>query len=212
MSSRLSNDSLLGAIWFTLRTPVRPGYQSWSAFGWQILGLLLMQGVSGILLALYYQPSPEMASQSVEYIMRDVNWGWLVRGVHHWTSVGILVLTFLQLLRVLVTGSYRGARAASWGIGLILMVLMLGFAFSGELLAWGQDAYWTVTMLLEHVESMPVLGPWFAALLRGGPDEVDAATLGRTFSWHVLLLPWLTFLLLVLHFWLMARRRPRSER
>jgi len=201
---------LFSALWELLRTPAPPGYRGYLAFGWLILLLFAVQVVTGILLSFYYQPSPEMASKSVEYIMRDVDSGWLVRGMHHWAAQGMIALGFVQLLKVILTGAYRGARSASWYLGLLLLLLVIAFAASGALLAWDNRAYWAADSALGRVEALPFLGPTLATTLRGG-SEVGAGTLSRAYSGHVLLLPWLTVTLVVVNLWLLARRRPLVE-
>jgi quinol-cytochrome oxidoreductase complex cytochrome b subunit len=179
------------------------------ALGWLILMLLVIQIATGIQLSFYYQPSPEMASSSVQYIMRDVSWGWLIRGMHHWASHLIVALALLQVLKTFLTGAYRGARGSNWCIGLILLFLMLVFAYSGKILTWDNDAYWSVSLTVGRVDSVPVIGPVLAPMLRGG-GEVTAPTLSRTYSTHVLLLPWVTFFLVLVNFWLLFRSRNRS--
>jgi len=197
-------------VWRTLRSPVPPGYHGWLAFGWMILLLFLVQIGTGILLSFYYQPSPETASESVRYLMRDVDYGWLVRGAHHWAGVGILVLGVLQFLRVFIQGTYRGARAANWCIGLVLMTFMLLFAFTGDLLTWDQKAYWVLDAALRRVAELPLIGPSLALAVRGGA-EVTGATLSRVYSTHVMLLPWITFFLVLLNLWLLSQGRTRRQ-
>lgn len=203
---RLPQHGMLRSLWEAMRTPVAPGIRGYLAFGWLLLILFVAQIISGILLSLYYQPSPELASESVEYIMRDVGWGWLIRGIHHWATYGMIWLVLLQLVKVLALGTYRGERASSWFLGLVLMFLVFFFAISGDLLPWDNDAYWAATNLIGEVERLPLLGPTLARILRGGSVE-GAATLSRAYSVHVMLLPWLTFFVLTLHLWLMSRRR-----
>lgn len=202
-------EGLSRSVWRLLRTPVGPGYRGYLAFGWLILVLFLVQIVTGTLLSLYYQPSPDLAPESVRYVMRDVSWGWLIRGLHHWASFGMIALGLLVFLRVFLQGSYRGVRAANWYIGLCLMLLVICFASSGELLTWDDDAYWTVTRVLQKVASVPGIGPTAAEALRGEP-EVAASTLSRIFSVHVLLLPWLTFFLVILNIWLLVQHRSKA--
>jgi len=201
---------LLHTLWETLRRPVPPFRRGYLAFGWLILLLLVVQAFTGMLLALYYLPSPEQAPESVEYIMRDVKWGWLVRGIHHWSADVMIVASLVQLVKVFLAGHYRGERASSWYIGLLLLVLLYVFAFTGDLLTWDNDGYWAAISALETVETIPIVGPGLALTLRGGPG-VGAATLSRTYAGHILLLPWLTFLLLSLHLWLLTRRWRREE-
>lgn len=205
---RRAGYGLLGASWELLRRPVPPQRRGWLAFGWVIVILFLGQVVTGILLSFYYQPSPDLASESVKYVMRDVTWGWLLRGLHYWAGQAMIVAGLIQLVRVFVAGAYRGDGASHWWLGLLLMSLVLLFGFTGELLPWDAGAYWRISAALARVETVPWVGTELAAILRGGA-EVTASTLSRTYSAHVMLLPWLAFILLVLDVWLLAaRRRP----
>ena len=197
---------LAHALGSLLRRPVRPSGRSRFALGWLILLLFMVQVVSGVLLSFYYQPSAAMASESVRYIMRDVDWGWLIRGMHHWASVGMIALGLLQLVRVFLTGAYRGARASSWWLGLLLLGMVLAFAFTGSLLLWDQGAYWTWHAAMQKVASVPVIGVSLASALSGG-TETSTTTPGRIYATHVLLLPWLTFFLVLLNVWILAHSR-----
>jgi ubiquinol-cytochrome c reductase cytochrome b subunit len=193
------------AIWSGLRAPVPPRERADLLLGLVVLFLFLVQVSSGILLALFYQPSPVTVAESIQLVMRDVDWGWLVRGLHHWAGQAVIPLCALQVVRVFLSGSYRGRGSSSWYLGVLILFLALLLAYSGELLAWDDDAYWRITYALRQVESAPWVGRWFAHVLRGG-DEVGATTLSRVFSAHSLLLPWLLWLVLVFEVWSFARR------
>jgi quinol-cytochrome oxidoreductase complex cytochrome b subunit len=202
---------LFRAFWELLRSSVPPGYRGHLAFGWLLMLLFVSQLVSGGLLSIYYHPSPAMVSESVQYIMRDIDWGWLVRGVHHWSGRGMIVLCVLQLLRVFLTGAYRGDGAAHWYLGMWMAGLIGVLTFSGELLVWDDEAYWTMTRALEVVESMPLVGETAALILRGG-SEVTSNTLSRTYAAHAILLPWVVGFLTTVNLLLLARRaRARRE-
>jgi len=203
---RRREDSLLGATWSLLRTPIPPERQGAFAFGWLILVLFAVQAMTGILLSLYYEAAPATAAASVRLIMRDVDSGWLVRGIHHWNSNLIVALCLMQLFRTLVTGSYRGRGAISWYIGWMLLVLTFVEAFSGELLIWDGEAYANVTHAIEAVDGLPLVGPMIGGILRGG-TEVTGYTLSRIHTTHVLLVPWAGIVLVVVHLWLFGRRR-----
>jgi quinol-cytochrome oxidoreductase complex cytochrome b subunit len=204
MQSR-EHHGLLGALFQAMRHPVSPRSRGYLAFGWLILMLFFIQVLTGILLSLYYQPSPEMAYESVKFILRDVTSGWLVRGAHHWAAQGMVALGLLQLLRIFVSGAYKGQNRTLWTIGILLLLLTFGFCLTGNLLPWDQRAYWSALFALEGVEAIPLAGPALGHVLRGG-DEVGAATLSRFYSIHALILPWLMFYLVLVHLWLMARR------
>jgi quinol-cytochrome oxidoreductase complex cytochrome b subunit len=122
----------------------------------------------------------------------------------------MIVLGLLLLLRIFFAGAYTGANASSWVLGLVLLLLTFGFAFTGDLLAWDQEAYWSAVTALGWIEQIPLIGPLLAAILKGG-EEVDAPTLSRFYSIHTLILPWLMFYLLLLHLWFRMRRRATTE-
>lgn len=206
MNLHLPEHGMLRTISDALRTPVRPGRHGYLRFGWILMMLLLAQAISGILLSIYYQASPDLASESVEYIMRDVHWGWLLRGIHHWASILMLWLIGFQVVRVVALGSYRAARGSTWVLGLVLLVLVLAFAITGDLLPWDDSAYWGTDALLATVEELPLLGPRLATILRGGVD-IGAGTLARLYTIHALLLPGITFGVLFVHLWMLSRRR-----
>ena len=188
-----------------LRTPVPPAARADLAFAVSLLVLFLLQVFTGILLTLYYQPSPETVSDSVQFIMRDVSWGWLIRGLHHWTSPALVLLCSLHLARVMYRGLYRFGQAWVWYVGLAVLALVLAETLSGDLLNWDNLAYWRVRHLLESVESLAWIGPTLADILRGGP-EVSATTLSRTYSAHTLFVPWLAWMLLLINVALLVRR------
>lgn len=201
-----TESDFLGTLWSLLRTPVSPTRRGWLALGWPLLLLFMLQVATGILLSFYYQPSPGEAAESTRRIMRDVEWGWLVRGVHHWSGQGMIVLSLCQLARVLIQRSWRGAVAGSWYIGLLLLPLVVLLAYSGNLLKWDAPAYATVVGALEAVGRIPGIGPGLAYMVRGG-EEVSATTLSRLHSAHTQFLPWFVFVLVTFNLVLLARRR-----
>ncbi len=197
---------ILQALGRAVRSPVPPATRGYLAFGWILVILLVTQAVTGVLLSFYYQASPQMAPRSVQFLMRDVDWGWLIRGIHHWASYLMVAVCLIQLLRVFASGSYRGARRGVWCIGLVLMFLVLLLHVTGDLLTWDREAHATATRLLAAVQRIPVAGDSLALLLRGG-SEVTAATLGRAHAAHVALIPFVGFWLLALNLWFLARLR-----
>jgi len=207
MSASRQRDGFLSAVWSTLRRPVPLHRRGYLSFGWLILFVFAVQILTGILLSLYYEPTPRLAAESVRGITRDVGFGWLVRGLHHWATFAMIVLALMQALRMLVARRYRVARA-SWYLGLLLFGVLLLMAHTGTLLTWDQNAYWSVIRSLEALESIPVVGSVLAPVLRGG-EGVSGATLGRVYSAHVMLLPWIAFYLLALHLVFYVRRRLR---
>ncbi|TAH39639.1 MAG: hypothetical protein EYC70_02295 [Planctomycetota bacterium] len=188
---------------FSRRLP--PDRPAWPPLVGLLVILFLSQVVSGSLLSLYYQASEEMATESVRHVMRDVRWGWLIRGIHHWSAQGMLVLALLQIGSVFVAAGWR-RRGTGWLTWLLVFGLVALFTCTGEALPWDTDAYWVTDAALDRLESLPLLGPALAGALRGG-QETGGATLSRAYSAHALVLPWLLTFVLLLHFALAARRR-----
>lgn len=193
------------AVWAVLRRPVPPEHRRDLFFGWVILILFLLQVLTGILLSIYFEPSPATVAESVQFLMRDVDWGWLVRGVHHWASQLMIVIVSVHLLSLLVRGRYRGEGSPSWYAAALVLFLTLALTYSGELLAWDQETYWRVTRALEGLASFGAIGKGLAYVARGG-DDVTATTLSRTYTAHGMFLPWLVFVTLVANLWFLARR------
>lgn len=202
---RETDHGVVRAVWGVLRRAVPPEHRGELFFGWVILILFLVQVLTGILLSLYYEPSPAAVAESVQFIMRDVDWGWLVRGVHHWASHSLILIVALHLLLMLARGRYRGAGSANWYTAVLVLYLTVSLAYSGELLTWDQESYWRVSRALERFASFGALGQWVAHVARGG-EEVTATTLSRTYTAHGMFLPWLVFVLLVANLWFLARR------
>lgn len=201
---------LVHALRDVLRSPIGPGRRPWLSFGWLCVALLVVLGLSGALLSIYYLPSLDGAARSVRFVMSAVDWGWLVRGVHRWGSTVLIVCALAQLVVAFATGRYRGARAGSWVLGGLMFLLVLGLSFTGQLLPWDAESVALAGAALDGTQAIPVFGPPLAGAMRGG-DEVGAATLARAHAAHTLLLPWLVFALLVLELWFLARSRPRRE-
>jgi ubiquinol-cytochrome c reductase cytochrome b subunit len=202
---RAESPGLFRTLGTVLRSPVPPAFRSALAFGWLVLLLFLVQVFTGILLSLYYQPSPATVAESVQFIMRDVDWGWLIRGLHHWASHALILLLVGRLTYVMVKGRYRGGGATGWYLTILLLWLMVLSTYSGELLAWDNEAFWRATRVLDRIAVLPMIGQGLATILRGGAD-VSATTLGRTYTAHGLFIPWLIWLLLVLNIWFLFRR------
>ena len=193
-----------------LHRRVSANHKGYFAFGWLILMLFLVQIVTGILLSFYYESSPEMAYESLKFIMRDVDAGWLIRGVHHWAAHGMIALGLLQLIRIFATAAYKLANRWSWYLGIVLLFLTFAFALTGSLLAWDQRAYWSSVSAMRWIAAVPVVGNALVLILGGGA-EVGPSTLSRFYSIHTLLLPWIAFYLLLLHLWLMSRSRAGQD-
>jgi quinol-cytochrome oxidoreductase complex cytochrome b subunit len=162
------------------------------------------QVVTGILLTTYYVPTPDHAYDSVQYITTEVAAGWLIRGLHHWGASAMVVLAVLHMLRVIAHGSYKFPREVTWLTGVGLLLVVLGFGFTGYLLPWDQKAYWATIVGTRIAGVAPGIGDFILRAVRGGP-ELSAVTLARFYGAHVWMLPALLLLLLLAHLYLVIR-------
>jgi len=168
------------------------------------LFLVAVQGVTGVLLSAYYVPHPEQAYDSIQYIMNDVTFGWLIRGIHHWGATLMVILVFLHMLRTFFYGSYKYPREITWITGVLLLLVTLGSGFTGYLLPWNQRAFWATTVGTSIVDTVPVLGPFLTEALRGG-TAFSTLTLVRFFSAHIWILPAALVGLIGIHLYLVVR-------
>ncbi len=180
-------------------------YSYWYYLGGITLFLFVVQVLTGILLLLYYRPSANEAFESVQYIMTRVQFGWLIRSVHSWAANLMVFTAFAHMFSVLFLRAYRKPRELTWVSGMLLLVLILGFGFSGYLLPWNELAFFATKVGTDIVGQVPVVGHWLMVFLRGG-EEVTSATLSRFFGIHVALLPGITTLLLAIHLALIQRQ------
>ena len=176
--------------------PERGGW--WYTFGAAIFVLLIVQLATGIFLMMYYVPSWNEARESVLHIQNEVFLGWLVRGVHYWTMVALVLLVGLHLLRTFVSAAYKVPRELTWVLGVTLLLLMVATAFTGGILRWDQAGYFDAVVGTTIAGWTPIIGPWIAELWRGG-DTITPLTLTRTFAFHVWLLPAPLVLLATVH-------------
>jgi quinol-cytochrome oxidoreductase complex cytochrome b subunit len=168
------------------------------------LFLGVVQGVTGILLTAYYVPHPDQAYDSINYIMTDVSFGWLIRGIHHWGATLLVITVFLHMLRTFFYGAYKYPREITWVTGVGLLLLTLGMGFTGYLLPWNQRAFWATTVGTSITETIPFIGPLINSALRGGA-ELTTLTLVRFFSAHIWILPALIVALVGTHLYLVIR-------
>jgi hypothetical protein len=171
--------------------------------------LFVIQGITGVMLAFYYKPTPEQAYASIQFIENEVRFGAAVRAIHHWSANGMVVMVVAHMIRVFISGAYKPPREFNWVTGMVLLVVTLSFGFTGYLLPWDQRAYWATTVGTEIAGGVPQIGDLALVFLRGGWD-VTAITLSRFYALHVLVLPAAIILLLGLHF-LMVRRQGIAE-
>ncbi len=189
-----------------LKKPV-PDWQRrwWYCLGGLAFFFFCIQGVTGIMLAFYYQPTPAGAYASVQFIENEVRLGAAVRMIHHWSANGMIVMAFAHMLRVFITGAYKPPRELNWVSGVLLLTLTLAFGFTGYLLPWDQRAYWATTVGTEIAGALPVIGELALVILRAGWN-ISSLTLSRFFALHVLVLPLITITIMGLHF-LMIRKQ-----
>ena len=170
------------------RHSVPRGLRAYHTLGAVLLTIFGIQVLTGVLLMFYYQPSPERAHASVNFLMNRVIWGWAVRSLHRWAGEAMIIAVFLHMCRVFFTGAFKRPRESIWLAGFALLVTILGMAFTGYLLPWDQKAYWGTTIGARMVHQTPLLGDFIAGLMKGG-RQVGAATLTRFFALHVVVLP-----------------------
>lgn len=168
------------------------------------LFLAVVQAATGIFLTAYYVPHPDQAYESINYIMNDVAFGWLIRGIHHWGASLMVITVFLHMLRTFWYGSYKYPREVTWITGVFLLLVTLGMGFTGYLLPWNQRAYWATTVGTSITETIPFIGPFINNALRGGSD-LSTLTLVRFFSAHIWMLPAALFGLIGVHIYLVIR-------
>lgn len=168
-------------------------------FGFLAGTFLLIQVLTGVWLTMYYKPDAGLAFDSIEHIMRDVNYGWLIRYLHAVGPTGFFFAVYVHMARGIYYGSYKEPRELIWWIGFAIYLALMAQAFTGYLLPWGQMSYWGATVITNLFGAIPFVGPDFVIWLRGD-FAVGDATLGRFFALHTTLLPFgIIGLLVVLH-------------
>ena len=177
----------------------------WYYLGGMTMFLFAVQVFTGILLLLYYRPSSADAYESVQFIVTQVEFGWLIRNVHSWSANLLIALAFAHFFSVFFLKSYRKPRELTWLTGILLLFLMLGFGFSGYLLPWNELSFFATKVGTGIAGAVPVIGPFTLRVLRGG-DDVTGATLSRFYGLHVAILPAITTALVVAHLLLVQRQ------
>ncbi len=173
-------------------------FNFWYYFGSLAILVLVNQIVTGIWLAMNYKPDAELAFGSVEYIMRDVDWGWLIRYLHSTGASFFFIVVYLHMFRGIMYGSYRKPRELLWILGMIIYVALMAESFMGYLLPWGQMSYWGAQVIISLFGAIPVVGEDLALWIRGDYVVADA-TLNRFFAFHVVALPLVLILLVFVH-------------
>jgi ubiquinol-cytochrome c reductase cytochrome b subunit len=163
-------------------------FNFWYYFGSLAMLVLVMQIVTGIFLTMHYKPDAAQAFASVEYIMRDVDWGWAIRYMHSTGASLFFVVVYLHMFRGLIYGSYRRPRELLWLLGVLIYLCLMAEAFFGYLLPWGQMSYWGAQVIVNLFAAIPFVGPDLAVWIRGD-YVVSDATLNRFFAFHVIAIP-----------------------
>jgi ubiquinol-cytochrome c reductase cytochrome b subunit len=197
--------------WLDARLPVRAflhdhltGYATpknlnvWYYFGAFALTVLVLQIATGIFLAMHYKPGEATAFDSVEYVMREVEYGWLIRYAHATGASFFFIVVYLHMFRALLYGSYRAPREVVWLVGMLVYLALMAEAFLGYVLPWGNMSYWGAQVIVNLFGTIPGVGPELVEWIRGDFGIADA-TLGRFFSLHVIAIPLVLVLLVTLH-------------
>jgi cytochrome b6 len=176
----------------------------WYYLGGMVAFLFLLQAITGVLLLFYYRPSADEAYESVQFLMSEVQFGWLVRSIHSWGANLMIFMVFIHLFSVLLLKAYRAPREMTWMTGVLLLAVAMGLGFTGYLLPWNQLAFFATRVGTEIPGVMPVFGEFIRTVLRGGED-VTGATLTRFYALHISVLPGLCAALIGLHVILVQR-------
>jgi ubiquinol-cytochrome c reductase cytochrome b subunit len=193
-----------GFVRKNLDEPMPAGVGWWQTLGNLILTLLVFQFVTGVVLAMFYAPTPDHAHESVNHITNQVLFGSFIRGIHHYGASAIVIATVLHIMRVFFWGSYKKPREMTWVVGVIIFQVILAFSFTGYLLPWDQTAYWATVVGTSITETVPFIGKSLGILLLGG-REVGALTLTRFYAVHIMILPAALIALTAFHLYLVRR-------
>ena len=208
MSTGIGNwlDERLGwrSVWSAIFLRKIPKVNWLFTLGSASLFVAFNQIVTGILLTIYYVPTPDHAYDSVQYITTTVPAGWFIRGLHHWGASAMVVLVVVHMLRVIYLGAYKYPREVTWFSGVVLLLITVGFGFTGYLLPWDQKAFWGSTVGTRIAGSAPFVGDWVLRVMQGGED-ITAITLVRFYGVHVWVLPLSLLAIMGFHLYLVIR-------
>ena len=194
----------LTTIWKTVFARAVPETNWFYTLGSASTVLALLQVVTGMLLTIYYVPSPDHAYESIQYIMQDVTFGWLIRGMHHWGATLMVLVVFLHMLRTFFVGAYKWPRELTWITGVMLLLVVMVLGFSGYLLPWNQKAYWATSVGTSIIGAVPLVGRVFEDIARGG-STIGAVTLARFYGLHIWWMPIALLGLIGAHLYLIIR-------
>ncbi|MEJ2512710.1 MAG: cytochrome b N-terminal domain-containing protein [Anaerolineales bacterium] len=191
-------------VWETIFRRKIPKVNWFYTLGSATLFVAINQAVTGILLTLYYVPTPDHAYETVQFITYELPAGWFIRGLHHYGASAMVILAVLHMVRVIFYGAYKFPREMTWITGVLLLLITVGFGFTGYLLPWDQKAYWATTVGTRIAGTPPIIGDFILRVMRGGA-ELSEVTLARFFGVHVWVLPASLFLLIGVHLYLIIR-------
>ena len=183
-------------------------FNFWYFFGFIALAVLVLQLLTGIFLTMFYKPGEATSFDSVEYIMREVDYGWLIRYMHSTGASAFFVVVYLHMFRAFLYGSYKAPRELLWIIGMLVYLALMAEAFMGYVLPWGNMSFWGAQVIVNLFGTIPVIGPGLVEWIRGDYAIADA-TLNRFFALHVVAVPLILLALVGLH--LVALRRTGSN-
>ncbi|UUO06955.1 cytochrome b N-terminal domain-containing protein [Blastopirellula sp. J2-11] len=200
---------LRDSIWPVMRHPVPAALAKpigWMyVFGSMTLTLLMLQIVTGVCLAMIYQPTAADAYASLEYLNYEAPFGWLLRAIHYWSATGMVVMLMVHMTQVFLMGAFKYPRELTWLVGVGLLTTTLVLAFTGQVLRYDGDSYWGVSVAVSAAGRVPLAGPSIVHLILGG-EYIGSETLSRFFTLHVFILPGLLIGLLVVHLYLVVKR------
>jgi menaquinol-cytochrome c reductase cytochrome b subunit len=196
--------SLSGATRWALFRKVPKGTNWFYTLGSATLFAFLNQAVTGVILAMYYDPSPTRAYESIRYVTNEAFLGEFVRGMHKWGSTVMVILIFLHMARIFFFGAYKYPRELNWVIGVVLLILTMAMSFTGYLLPFDQRSYWATIVGVNINGTGALIGPYLSDFLRAGPD-FGATTLSRFYAIHMMLIPGAIAVLIGAHLYLVAK-------
>lgn len=194
----------MSTIWKTVFARAVPETNWFYTLGSASAILCILQGLTGMLLTIYYVPSPDHAYDSINYIMNEIAFGWLIRGMHHWGATLLVVVVFLHMLKSFFVGAYKYPRELTWITGGLLLLTVLVMGFSGYLLPWNQKAYWATAVGTSVIGAVPVVGKTLMEIARGG-SQIGAVTLARFYGLHIWWIPIIVLGLIGFHIYLVIR-------
>jgi menaquinol-cytochrome c reductase cytochrome b subunit len=196
--------SLSGGLRWMMFRKVPKGTNWFYTLGSATMFAFLSQAITGVFLAMFYDPSPTRAYESVRYITNEAFLGEFVRGMHKWGSTVMVILVFLHMARTFFFGAYKYPRELNWVIGVALLILTMAMSFTGYLLPFDQRSYWATIVGVNINGTGPLVGPYLSDFLRAGP-EFGALTLSRFYAIHMMLVPGLIAALIGAHLYLVAK-------